>query len=92
MKELKISSISAAKGDVNGEVDLNWDSIEEADSYVIEYSEDKEKSRWNLVDITNESKYTISGLKNRKVYMFRVAAVDSQKQGPWSEPVKKIIL
>jgi hypothetical protein len=90
--DLMISSINAAKGDISGEVDLNWDAIDEADSYVIECREINGKSKWNLVDITNESKYTIKDLKQKKVYLFRVAAVDSEKQGPWSEPVEKIIL
>jgi hypothetical protein len=90
--ELIISSISAAKGDVYGEIDLIWDAIDEADSYVIEYCEGRGKSKWNLVDITDESKYTIKGLKRKKTYLFRVAAVDSQKQGPWSETIEKVII
>ncbi len=81
--------MSAAYGDIKGEVDLNWDGIEIADSYVIEISIGVAKREWNLVDITNESKYTIKGLKLNKTYFFRVAAVNSQKQGPWSEPVSK---
>ena len=91
MKELIISSISAAKGDVKNEVDLNWDGIENADSYVIECRLENIKDKWNLVDIINESKYTIKGLKQNKTYLFRVAAVNSMKQGPWSEIVKKQI-
>jgi len=91
-KDLIISSINAAKGDISGEVDLNWDAINQADSYVIECRELNGKSKWNLVDITDESKYTVKGLKKKKAYLFRVAAVDSQKQGPWSEQVEKIIL
>ncbi|MEO8511965.1 MAG: fibronectin type III domain-containing protein [Ignavibacteria bacterium] len=88
---LTISSMSAAKGDLKGEVDLNWDGIEAADSYVIECCNGNIKQQWILVDITNESKYTIKGLKPNKIYSFRVAAVNSEKQGPWSEPIKKRI-
>ena len=92
MKELTISTISAAKGDVKNEVDLNWDGIENADSYVIECRLENIKDKWNLVDIVNESKYTIKGLKQNKTYEFRVAAVNSMKQGPWSKIVKKQII
>ncbi len=90
--DLTISSINAAKGDISGEVDLNWDAIENADSYVIELCKLNGKSKWNLVDITDESKYTVKDLKQKETYLFRVAAVDSRKQGPWSEPVKKKVL
>lgn len=87
--ELSITSINAAKGDTKGEIDLNWDAVENANSYVIEYCEQTRKTKWNTLDITNESKYTVSGLKDKKKYMFRVAAVDSKKQGPWSDTVEK---
>jgi predicted phage tail protein len=90
--ELMISSIAAAKGDVKGEVDLNWDGIDFADSYIIEYCNGSSKQNWVLVDIINESKYTIKGLKPNKTYSFRVRAVNSQKQGPWSITIKKRIL
>ncbi len=89
MKELIISSINAAKGDLKNEVDLNWDGIENADSYMIECKIENNGNKWTLVDIVNESKYTIKGLKQNKTYVFRVAAVNSLKQGPWSETVKK---
>lgn len=90
--ELIISSINAAKGDIKGEVDLNWDGIEIADQYVIEFCNGISNKNWIVVDIINESKYTIKGLKPNKTYSFRVAAVNSQKQGPWSEPVcKKVV-
>ena len=90
--ELMISSISAAQGDVKGEVDLNWDGIDFADSYIIEYCNGNRKQNWVLVDIINESKYTIKGLKPNKTYSFRVRAVNSQKQGPWSITIQKRIL
>lgn len=88
---LTINSIHAARGDGAGEIDLNWDAIENADSYVIEFCERNGRAKWNVLDIINESKYTVKGLKNKKAYMFRVAAVDSKKQGPWSITVEKII-
>lgn len=91
VNELNISSINAAKGDLIGEVDLNWDGIEFADQYVIEFCNGTGNTNWVLVDITNESKYTIKGLKPNKTYSFRVAAVNSSKQGPWSKQVKKRI-
>lgn len=92
VSKLSISSMNAAKGDMKGEIDLNWDAVEEADSYVIECRERNNRAKWNLIDITNESKYTVRGLKENKIYSFRVAAVNSEQQGPWSEAVEKVIL
>ncbi len=91
VRELSISSMNAAKGDLKGEIDLNWDAVEEADSYVIECRERNSRAKWNLIDITNESKYTVKGLKWKKIYSFRVAAVNSEQQGPWSKSVEKVI-
>lgn len=88
---LEINSINAAKGDLKDEIDLNWDSIDAADSYVVELCECNGKEKWNLVDIINESKYTITGLKDKRLYKFRVAAVGMKKQGPWSCIVEKKI-
>lgn len=86
---LTITSLSAAKGDIKSEIDLNWDGIDFADTYMIEYCNESRKQNWVLVDIINESKYTIKGLRTNKTYSFRVRAVNSQKQGPWSETVIK---
>lgn len=92
MNKLFISSINATNGDIKGELNLTWDGIDIADSYLIELSNGSRKLNWVLIDITNEPKYTIKGLKLKKTYSFRVAAVNSEKQGPWSETIKKRIL
>lgn len=91
INELNISSMNAAKGDLRGEIDLNWDAIDDADSYVIECRERNSRGKWSLIDITNESKYTVKGLKEKKIYSFRVAAVNSEQQGPWSSEIEKVI-
>lgn len=107
MKSMVIENIYVAKGDETGELNLSWDSLKEAELYVIQYRDikyprtkkintDKKsgaklKSLWKVADITNEPKYTIKGLKSKRKYSFRVAAVNSTRQGPWSVTAVKEI-
>ncbi len=106
MKSAVISNLSVTRGDDKGEINLSWDSVESAELYVIQFSDStiglrlnraknaastSNNTSWKTADIINESKYTIRGLKERKTYSFRVAAVTSSNQGPWSRTVKKDI-
>ncbi|RPI16193.1 MAG: fibronectin type III domain-containing protein [Ignavibacteriae bacterium] len=82
--------IAATKGDLDGEIDLTWEPVPNAYIYVIQMSFDnKRNSKWEQVDIIDKSSYTINKLKSGKKYKFRVAAVNSKGQGPWSEEVSK---
>lgn len=106
MKRTMVSNFNATRGDEKGEINLSWDSVSSAELYVIQISAAKNGSKtnvlkssnarlieteWKTADIINESKYTIKGLKEKKTYLFRVAAVTTSKQGPWSRTVKKVI-
>lgn len=89
MNALEIDTMYVTRGDGKGEVNITWDSLDEADKYIIEYSISSARKEWVLADITNESSYTIRGLKLQRTYIFRVAAVNSANKGPWCAPVKK---
>lgn len=106
MKSAVVTNLSVTLGDEKGEMNLSWDSVESAELYVIQFSGSRNSSNirtakrttsvsndtlWKTADIINESKYTIRGLKEKKTYLFRVAAVTSSRQGPWSRTVKKEI-
>lgn len=83
-------SLSATSGDNNGEIDLIWEPVFGAKTYVIQRStRSAEPGRWTQEDIITKSSYTISKLRSGQKYWFRVAAVSSNGQGPWSEPVQK---
>ena len=88
MDELEIGTMYVTRGDGAGEVNITWDSLDDADTYVVEYSTPG-RNAWRLADITSESSYTLKGLKLRRTYIFRVAAVNSSKKRPWCTPVKK---
>ncbi|MEO8514173.1 MAG: fibronectin type III domain-containing protein [Ignavibacteria bacterium] len=84
----KPESLSATIGELAGEIDLNWDAVKDARSYVVEVSKNR-KDCWQQVDIVPVSKYTVSRLKGNSTYRFRIAVSDGNRQGPWSEVVTK---
>ena len=72
-----MNNLSAAIGDSKGEINLQWDSVKNADSYIIEigksnYSKD---IRWKILDIISDPRYTVRNLRSNKDYFFRVAFV-----------------
>ncbi len=88
--EKTLLKIAAASGEMNGEINLLWEPVSGARTYVIQKSLDsKNPLRWLQEDIITRSHCTVSKLKSGKKYWFRVAPVNSNGQGPWSEPVQK---
>ena len=85
----KPESLSAAEGDKEGEIDLNWDSVRGARSYEIAISRET-TDNWAHSAVAVPSKHTIEDLDSGKKYWFRVAAVGAAGQGPWSDPATKI--
>ncbi len=82
--------LAATSGDMDGEVDLVWEPVNESSSYVVQVSRSRIKpSDWIQEDVVTRSSYTVSKLKSGYQYWFRVSAVTSKGQGPWSEPVSK---
>jgi hypothetical protein len=85
-----IKSLYATIGDQGGEINLQWDAVNDAYSYVIQFSyTETKKNAWKHIDIVNDSKYTVRGLKPERTYAFRIAVVGKNGQGEWSEPIYK---
>lgn len=82
--------VYATNGGFKGEINLQWDSVGNAKSYVVQIKQNSSNS-WKHIDIINEPSYMINNLKSGKKYFFRVAPVFNDKQGAWSEPVFKIV-
>src|SRR5918912_1221168 len=69
-------SLSASAGDRDGEMDLRWDKVERARSYVIEFSPDPPTpTSWTHGAVSTKSQFTLGGLTSGTRYWFRVAAV-----------------
>jgi hypothetical protein len=83
-------SLTATSGDSEGEIDLVWEPVKKAHTYVIQKCKDtKGPAKWVNEDIVSKSSYTVSNLKSSRKYLFRIASVGRKGQSPWSEPVQK---
>lgn len=84
-------ALNATQGDIEGELDLSWDKVAKARSYVIEQSADPiTSSSWSHAAVSTKSQATIGGLQSGTKYWFRVASVGTQGQSGWSNPASKI--
>ena len=80
----------ATAGDNAGEIDLTWSAVKGARSYVSQYREDVVGTAWITGPIGTRSRATVPGLQTAKTYVFRVAAVGTAGQSPWSDESTKL--
>ncbi len=86
------AGIVATIGDLDGEIDLDWDSVRGATSYVMQRSVDPPTATsWQSAGVVTKSKGTITGLTSGTKYWFRVAAVGAAGQGAWSNPASRVV-
>jgi len=85
------AALSATAGDHEGEVDLSWEPVTGARSYVIEKSGDPPTATsWSHSGVATKSSATVSGLTSGTKYWFRVAAVGTNGQSGWSDPATRM--
>lgn len=85
------AALAATAGDHDGEIDLHWDKVSKARSYIIEMSADPPtNSSWQHKAVSLKSQATVEGLTSGTKYWFRVAAVSTTGQSGWSDPATKI--
>jgi len=83
--------LTATVGDHDGEIDLSWDTVTGAKSYVIEQSADPATpTTWTHAGVSTRSFNTAQRLTSGTRYWFRVAAVNNNGQSGWSDPAMKI--
>lgn len=84
-------ALAATAGDHDGAIDLSWEPVADAKSYVEEKSPDPPTpTSWLHAGVSTKSKMTISGLTSGTRYWFRVAAVGTSGQSGWGDPATKI--
>lgn len=84
------AGLVALIGDLDGEIDLDWDSVRGATSYVMQRSPDPPTATsWQSAGVTTKSKGSVTGLTSGTKYWFRVAAVGAAGQGAWSNPASR---
>ncbi|GAL86628.1 hypothetical protein MYP_3858 [Sporocytophaga myxococcoides] len=75
------------------EIELSWESVKGAKSYVVQLTTDLSKDdSWSVATISTKSKATIKNLESGKKYWFKVAAVASAGQSAWSDPATKYVI
>ncbi|HBB96845.1 MAG TPA: hypothetical protein DC054_15815 [Blastocatellia bacterium] len=85
------SGLEATVGDRDGEIDLSWDPVSSARSYVIQQSPDPPSATtWTHAGASTKSSTTITGLTPGTRYWFRVSAIGAIGQSGWSDPATKI--
>ena len=82
--------LSATAGDMEGEIDLQWEPVSNAKSYAIQQSPDP-PGTWAQAAISTKSKHSITNLTSGDKYWFRVAAVGAGGQSGWSDPATRIV-
>jgi hypothetical protein len=84
-------AVTPTASDRDGEIDLSWDMVTGAKSYVIDKSADPVTSTsWSHAGVSTKSNYTAQGLTSGTRYWFRIAAVNHNGQSGWSDPATKI--
>ncbi len=80
--------LHAASGDNIGEIELLWQPVNEARSYIVQINSFSGSDRtWKHSDIVTRTRYTATGLKSGKMYNFRIAPITANGQQEWSESV-----
>lgn len=83
-------TLTATTGNHEGEIELSWDTVRGARSYVVERATDPQAGPWTQAGVSPRSSLIIEGLDSGKRYYFRVAAVTLNGQSPWSNQAVKV--
>jgi Fibronectin type III domain len=85
-------ALSATAGDRDGQMDLSWDPVVSATSYVLETSLDPPTATsWKHLGVSTKSSFTVTDLVSGSRVWFRVSAVNAAGQSGWSDPATKIV-
>ena len=84
-------TLTATTGNQEGEVELSWDAVRGARSYVVERTTNpQEASSWTQAGVSPRSSLIVEGLDSGTRYYFRVASITLNGQSPWSNQAVKV--
>jgi len=85
------ANLSASEGDHDGEIDIHWNRVKGAKSYVVQYTTTPTNAAsWVNGPVAPKSKITVTGLTSSTKYYLRVAAVGAAGQGAFSELASQV--
>ncbi len=81
-------NVAASLGDNEGEIDLTWNAIPKAKSYLVEVREHSDTAApgtWAFAKVAPRSSASVGGLVTGRKYAFRIRAVGPNDiESPWS--------
>jgi hypothetical protein len=80
--------LAATGGDLEGEVDMQWEPVTGRDACVADFAADP-NGPWTQFYVGTKSSCTASGLNPGQMFYFRVRAVGPLGPGPWSDIAHK---
>ena len=83
-------NLIARMGSLEGTIELDWDPVRGARSYIIDCKLHSDTEQWQQVKISTRSDVTLTGLISGSTYAFRVRAVGTAGEGPWSDEAVKM--
>lgn len=85
------ANLSATMGDLAGVIDLHWDAVNGARSYIVQQNTNPtNEPGWTQTCVITSSSCSAPGLTSGTVYYFRICAVGTAGQGPWSDVAQKM--
>jgi len=80
----------ATMGDLEGHIDLAWSRVRGAKTYLVQMSPYATPRNWTQACIAVKSTCHVEDLTPGQTYVFRIAAIGTAGQGPWSDESVKM--
>jgi hypothetical protein len=84
------ANLRATMSDMAGQIHLQWEALRGASTFIVECREHGSPQPWQLVKILKQCRCTSTGHTSGKTYSFRVRALGTQGEGPWSDESVKM--
>lgn len=85
-------ALAAVPGAKEGEVKLSFGRVKGSKSYLVEFTADAAaRDNWQQAGVFTRTRLTVDSLSPGTKYWFRVAAIGTAGQGPWSDPAARIV-
>lgn len=83
--------VTTVSDNSSGKLDIKWEKIPQAKTYTIQQNsvDVNDPEKWTQVAIVTKTKHLATGLTSGTKYWFRVQAIGTAGEGPWSDPYVK---
>jgi hypothetical protein len=79
--------IQTVTNNSSGKLYMKWKKVQYAKTYVVQQSTDiNNPTKWQQLSIVTKTTYQVKNLTSGQKYWFRVQAIGTAGDGPWSDP------